>query len=86
MAVILILGYLGAQTADDSNVIIPWTGVELPIGKLLLSQICTAYYFLHFFLITPAIGLWETPDPVPESISKAVLAKKGGSVAPAAAA
>ncbi len=86
MAVILILGYLGAQTADDSNVVIPWTGVELPIGKLLLSQICTVYYFLHFFLITPAIGLWETPDPLPESISKAVLAKKSGSSAPAAAA
>jgi hypothetical protein len=36
-------------------------------------------------VITPAIGLWETPDPVPESISKAVLAKKGVSSAPAAA-
>jgi len=85
MAIILILGYLGAQTADDSNVVVPWTGVELPIGKLLLSQICTVYYFLHFFVITPVIGLWETPDPLPESISKAVLAKKGGSAAPAAA-
>jgi quinol-cytochrome oxidoreductase complex cytochrome b subunit len=85
MAVILILGYLGAQTADDTNVVIPWTGVELPIGKLLLSQILTFYYFLHFVVITPAIGLWETPDPVPESISKAVLAKKGVSSAPAAA-
>jgi ubiquinol-cytochrome c reductase cytochrome b/c1 subunit len=85
MAIILILGYLGAQTADDTNVVIPWTGVELPIGKLLLSQICTFYYFLHFVVITPMIGLWETPDPLPESISKAVLAKKGGSPSPAAA-
>jgi ubiquinol-cytochrome c reductase cytochrome b subunit len=85
MAVILILGYLGAQTADDSNVVVPWTGVELPIGKLLLSQILTIYYFLHFLIITPVVGLWETPLPVPESISKAVLAKKGVSSAPAAA-
>jgi len=85
MAVILILGYLGAQTADDSNVVVPWTGVELPIGKLLLSQILTTYYFLHFLIITPVVGLWETPLPVPESISKAVLAKKGVTSAPAAA-
>ncbi len=85
MAVILILGYLGAQTADDSNVVVPWTGVELPIGKLLLSQILTIYYFVHFLIITPVVGLWETPLPVPESISKAVLSKKGVTSAPAAA-
>lgn len=75
MAVILILGYLGAQTADDTNVVVPWTGVTLPIGKLLLAQICTAWYFLHFVFITPFIGLRETPLPMPDSISSAVLAK-----------
>jgi ubiquinol-cytochrome c reductase cytochrome b subunit len=83
--IILILGYLGAQTADDTNVVVPWTGVELPIGKLLLAQICTLYYFVHFLILTPLIGLIETPLAVPESISKAVLAKKGGAAAAAAA-
>jgi quinol-cytochrome oxidoreductase complex cytochrome b subunit len=83
MVVIFLLGYLGAQTADDSNLV--FFGVELPIGKLLLSQILTAYYFLHFLVLTPVVGLMETPHPVPESISKAVLAKKGGGAVPAAA-
>ena len=85
MVVILILGYLGAQTADDTNVVLPWVGLELPIGKLLLAQICTIYYFLHFILITPLVGILETPLAVPESISKAVLAKKGGGASLAAA-
>ena len=83
MVVIYLLGYLGAQTADDSNLV--FFGVELPIGKLLLSQLLTFYYFLHFLVITPVVGLMETPNPVPESISKAVLAKKGGGAVPAAA-
>ena len=34
MFVIFILGYLGAQTADDTNLV--FFGLELPIGKLLL--------------------------------------------------
>lgn len=83
MVVIFLLGYLGAQTADDTNLV--FFGVELPIGKLILSQILTFYYFLHFFVITPVVGLMETPNPVPESISKAVLAKKSGGAVPAAA-
>ena len=83
MIVIFILGYLGAQTADDTNLV--FFGVELPIGKLVLAQICTVYYFLHFLVITPLVGLLETPLAVPESISKAVLAKKGGGASPAAA-
>jgi ubiquinol-cytochrome c reductase cytochrome b/c1 subunit len=83
MVVIFLLGYLGAQTADDSNLV--FFGAELPIGKLLLSQLLTAYYFAHFLIITPVVGLIETPNPVPESISKAVLAKKNGGAVPAAA-
>ena len=35
--------------------------------------IATAYYFLHFLVILPLIGLLETPRPVPASISEAVL-------------
>jgi quinol-cytochrome oxidoreductase complex cytochrome b subunit len=82
MFVIFILGYLGAQTADDSNLV--FFGIELPIGKLLLAQIFTIYYFLHFLVITPLVGLLETPHPVPESISKAVLANKGAASAASA--
>jgi ubiquinol-cytochrome c reductase cytochrome b subunit len=80
MVVIWILGMLGQQTPDGNfNFYILNLQIgELPISKLLLSQICTFYYFVHFLVLTPFIGLYETPLPVPESISSAVLAKRGG--------
>ncbi|UJW87021.1 cytochrome b [Devosia sp. SL43] len=55
------LTYLGAQPADGIYVI--------------LSKICTAYYFLHFVLILPVLGRIETPKPLPTSISESVLGK-----------
>ena len=58
------LGYLGAQTPEG--------------GYLIASRICTAYYFLHFLVILPVLGLVETPKPLPESITKAVLDKSQG--------
>ena len=60
-------------------------GFEIPLTKVFVSQIFTAYYFIHFLILMPLIGLIETPLPVPESISSAVLAKRGGSGTPAAA-
>lgn len=55
------LGYLGSQPAEG--------------GYVVASRILTAWYFLHFLVITPVIGLIEKPKPVPESISAAILAK-----------
>jgi ubiquinol-cytochrome c reductase cytochrome b subunit len=55
----IILGYIGAKPAE---------GMYLVVGR-----IATAYYFAHFFLILPILGLVETPKPLPESISKSVL-------------
>ncbi|MBD8876063.1 cytochrome b/b6 [Roseibium polysiphoniae] len=63
------LGYLGAMPAEGVYVI--------------LSQICTVYYFAHFLLILPLLGFMEKPLPLPASISEAVL--KGGSGSPAGA-
>ncbi len=57
------LGYLGSQPPEGAYVII--------------SRILTAYYFLHFLVILPVIGLLERPKPVPTSITEAVLAKNG---------
>jgi quinol-cytochrome oxidoreductase complex cytochrome b subunit len=57
----LVLMYLGAQGAE---------GIFL-----LLSKICTAYYFLHFLVVLPVVSRIETPKPLPASISEAVLAK-----------
>ncbi|VAW16080.1 Ubiquinol-cytochrome C reductase, cytochrome B subunit [hydrothermal vent metagenome] len=57
--VFLILGYLGSQPPEG--------------GYLLVSRIATAWYFAHFFIILPLLGLLETPRPLPESITKSVL-------------
>ncbi|MBU1307149.1 MAG: cytochrome b N-terminal domain-containing protein [Alphaproteobacteria bacterium] len=55
------LTYLGAQPADGIYV--------------LLSKICTAYYFIHFVVILPLLSRIEKPRPLPTSISESVLAK-----------
>jgi quinol-cytochrome oxidoreductase complex cytochrome b subunit len=41
----------------------------------LLAKIGTAYYFLYFIVILPLLSRFETPRPLPVSISEAVLAK-----------
>jgi ubiquinol-cytochrome c reductase cytochrome b subunit len=57
------LGYLGAKPAEGAYVII--------------ARILTAYYFLHFLVILPVLGYFETPKPLPKSISEPVLGKNG---------
>jgi ubiquinol-cytochrome c reductase cytochrome b subunit len=56
------LGYLGSKPPEGAYVI--W------------SRILTAYYFIHFLVILPLLGLLESPKPLPPSIAEAVLAKK----------
>ena len=56
---VLALGYLGAMPAE---------GVYL-----FLARITTAYYFLHFIVVLPALGFFEKTDPLPASISEPVL-------------
>ena len=55
------LGYLGSQPAEG--------------GYVIASRILTAWYFFHFLVIMPVLGMIEKPRPVPESITAAVLAK-----------
>ena len=66
------LGYLGAMPAEGIYVI--------------LSRICTVYYFAHFLVILPLLGFLEKPLPIPASISEAVLASGSGKPAGAVAA
>ena len=66
--VCVALGYLGSKPPEGAYVI--W------------SRILTAYYFIHFLVILPLIGLLESPKPLPPSISDDVLSKKK-SMAPA---
>jgi ubiquinol-cytochrome c reductase cytochrome b subunit len=58
----IVLGVVGANPPEG--------------GWLILGRIATAYYFLHFLVILPLIGVLETPRPLPASISDAVLAGK----------
>ncbi|NNF78307.1 MAG: cytochrome b/b6 [Rhizobiales bacterium] len=57
---VVILGFVGAN---------PPEGWWITIG-----QFATAYYFAHFLLIIPIVGLIENPKPLPASISESVLA------------
>ncbi len=59
VACVIGLGYLGSQ---------PPAG-----GAVLAARILTAYYFIHFLVLLPLLGLFETPKPVPASIADAVL-------------
>ena len=70
--VCLGLGYLGSQAPTD--------------GTTFVARIFTAYYFLHFLVILPLLGLFETPLKLPASIADAVLAKHGSASAMASAA
>jgi quinol-cytochrome oxidoreductase complex cytochrome b subunit len=81
VGVIWILGMLGSQTPDGNFDF--YFGMTLPISKVLLSQICTIYYFAHFLIITPLVSLNEKPLPVPESIATAVLKGSAGATAAA---
>jgi ubiquinol-cytochrome c reductase cytochrome b/c1 subunit len=55
----LALGYLGAMPAEGAYV--TW------------SRVFTAYYFIHFLVVMPVVGLIETPKKLPRSIAESVL-------------
>ena len=66
------LTYLGAKPAEGIYVI--------------LSRLCTVYYFFHFIILLPALSIFETPRSLPRSIGKSVLGVGNGAPAPAPAA
>ena len=56
-----VLAYVGGQPPEGINVV--------------LGQVATAYYFVHFLVVLPLLGKFEKPLPLPASISEAVLKK-----------
>src|SRR5712671_2707944 len=64
---VIILGYVGSRPVDAFL-------FNTPIPLVWLGRISTLYYFLHFWLIMPLVGVIETPKPLPDSIAKSVLA------------
>jgi ubiquinol-cytochrome c reductase cytochrome b subunit len=64
------------------TIILGWVGANPPVGWfLVIGRIATAYYFAHFFLILPIVGLIERPHPLPRSIVEPVLEDGGGPAA-----
>ncbi len=86
----LALGWCGSQEPD--GLIIPGAGpgpIFLDYGVntvTWLSRIAALYYFGYFLVITPILGLTETPLPVPDSLYTPVLSHPAGVPAGAAAA
>ena len=57
-------------------IILTWVGGSPAEGHfILIGQLATIYYFAHFIIFMPIIGIIETPKPLPNSISEAVLKK-----------
>jgi ubiquinol-cytochrome c reductase cytochrome b/c1 subunit len=57
--VCILLGWLGAKPAEG--------------GYVIAARILTVYYFAHFLIILPLLGMFEKTKPVPNSISESVL-------------
>jgi ubiquinol-cytochrome c reductase cytochrome b subunit len=66
---VLILGYIGGAPIN------PW--------RVAVGQAASAYYFLHFLVILPLVSAFETPLPLPNSITESVLHGETAEAAPA---
>ena len=65
-------------------VILGWAGGGAPTPmRNVISQLAAAYYFLHFLVILPLVSAFETPLPLPKSISDSVLHGEEAEAAPA---
>ena len=64
-----------------------WLGGKPAEGwYVTASRIATVYYFFYFLVALPLLSIFETPKPLPKSISESVLGGSGGpAAAPAAA-
>ena len=65
---ILVLGWVGGQPVKPLTVAV--------------GQIAAAYYFLHFLVILPLVSAFETPLPLPRSITDSVLHGEEAEAAP----
>ncbi len=68
VAVGILLGYLGSQSP---------TGFTLHVPNVIWARVLTFFYFAHFLIVLPVLGLIEKPKPLPASITESVLAKSG---------
>ena len=76
VAAVAALGWCGSQEPDGQLI----KGLAGPVlidydinSVTWLSRISAIYYFAYFLVITPLLGLRETPLPVPDSLYTPVL-------------
>jgi len=60
----IALGYLGAKPAEG--------------GYLIATRVFTAYYFIHFLVVMPLVGIIERPTQRPGSIAESLSGPKEG--------
>jgi ubiquinol-cytochrome c reductase cytochrome b subunit len=70
VAVTVMLGWVGSQ---ETTAAVLKFGDTVVLSMVGFGQILTAYYFAHFLIILPLLGLFETPEPLPASIADAVI-------------
>ncbi|WP_352664902.1 cytochrome b N-terminal domain-containing protein [Mesorhizobium sp. M0166] len=59
-------------------IVLGWVGANKPEGLfVLIGRVGTFYYFFHFLVVMPLLGIFERPLPLPTSIVSAVLPKGG---------
>jgi ubiquinol-cytochrome c reductase cytochrome b/c1 subunit len=80
--VCILLGWAGSQ--DTARAVLKFgdTTVLTIVG---FGQILTFYYFAHFLIILPILGLFERPETLPASIADSILAGGHGHPVGAAA-
>ncbi len=54
--------------------VLGWIGAKPPEGAyLMIGRVATIYYFVHFLILTPLVGIFEKPRSLPESICTPVV-------------
>lgn len=70
VAVTVLLGWVGSQ---DTAAPVLKLGDNTIMTMVGFGQILTAYYFAHFLIILPVLGLFERPLALPASISESIF-------------
>ncbi|MCA0424923.1 MAG: cytochrome b/b6, partial [Proteobacteria bacterium] len=74
VVVCFLLGYCGSQPTDKA---VLQLGGKTILDISGLGLLLTIYYFAHFLVVLPLLGLFEKPKAEPASIADAVLARSG---------